>query len=253
MKKLALVPLAALSLSAVTLACLSAPLAAAPADFAAVVADPARSEDNRKLDENRMPAAVLDFAGVKRGDVVADWQAGGGYYTEMLSRVVGPRGRVYGVFNAAFYKPEAWAKVTAGRPNVLTLAAPQQSLQLAPGSLDVIFTHLVFHDLYLGTNRAGDSLPDPQGILMNWYAALKPGGVVVIADHAGPAGDTTALAKRLHRISPEVVKAEMARAGFVSVAESTMLHRSEDAHELGVFDPSLRGHTDRFLLKFRRP
>jgi predicted methyltransferase len=227
MKKLALVPLAALSLSAVTLACLSAPLAAAPADFAAVVADPARSEDNRKLDENRMPAAVLDFAGVKRGDVVADWQAGGGYYTEMLSRVVGPRGRVYGVFNAAFYKPEAWAKVTAGRPNVLTLAAPQQSLQLAPGSLDVIFTHLVFHDLYLGTNRAGDSLPDPQGILMNWYAALKPGGVVVIA--------------------------EMARAGFVSVAESTMLHRSEDAHELGVFDPSLRGHTDRFLLKFRRP
>ncbi|MDE2597520.1 MAG: class I SAM-dependent methyltransferase [Sphingomonadales bacterium] len=233
--------------------CLAAPLAAAPSDYAAVVADSNRLADNRKLDEQRLPAEVMDFAGIKRGDVVADWQAGGGYYTEMLARAVGPKGRVYGVFNSAFFKPDVWAKVTAGRPNVLTLAAPQSALQLAPGSLDMIFTHLTFHDLYLGTNRAGDPLPDPQGVLANWFAALKPGGTVIVADHIGPAGDTTAIAKRLHRIDPEAVKREMARAGFVSVAESGVLHRSEDAHELGVFDPSLRGHTDRMLLKFRRP
>jgi predicted methyltransferase len=233
--------------------CLAAPLAAAPSNYAATVADASRSAENRKLDENRLPAAVLDFAGLKRGDAVVDWQAGGGYYTEMLSRLVGPKGRVYAVFNAAFYKPDEWARVTARRPNILTLAAPAGALQLAPGSADMIFTHLVFHDLYLGTNRAGDPLPDPQGVLANWFAALKPAGTVIIADHAGPAGDTTAIAKRLHRINAESAKAEMVRAGFVYVAESDVLHRSEDRQEVGPFDPALRGHTDRFLLKFRKP
>lgn len=231
----------------------AAPAAAPASVYAAVVADATRSPDNRKQDEGRLPAAVLEFSGLKRGDSVADWQAGGGYYTEMLSRVVGPRGRVYAVFNQANFKPDVWSKVTANRPNVLTLAAPGNAMQLAPASLDAIFTHLVFHDLFLGTNRAGDPLPDPQGILANWFTALKPGGVVIIADHDGPAGDTTAIAKRLHRINAESAKAEMARAGFVYVAESGVLRRSEDSHEVGPFDPSLRGHTDRFLLKFRRP
>ena len=232
---------------------LSAPLAAAPSDYAGVIADTTRQTENRALDEGRMPAAVLDFSGIKRGDTVADWQAGEGYYTELLSRIVGPKGKVYGVFNAAFFKPDEWAKVSQGRPNVAVLAALPQALQFAPGSLDAIFTHLTFHDLFLGTNRADVALPNPQGVLANWFAALKPGGVVIVADHAGPSGDITAIAKRLHRISANAVKAEMARARFVFVAESDVLHRSEDSHETGVFDPSIRGHTDRILLKFKKP
>lgn len=242
-----------LTLGPVLWAALSAPLAAAPSDYAGVVTDRTRQIENRALDEGRMPAAVLDFSGIKRGDVVADWQAGGGYYTEMLSRIVGPKGRVYGVFNAAFFKAEDWAKVSKGRSNVAVLAATPEALQFAPGSLDAVFTHLTFHDLFLGTNRAGVALPNPQGVLANWFAALKPGGVVIVADHAGPSGDITAIAKRLHRISADSVKSEMARAGFVFVAESDVLHRNEDDHQKGVFDPSIRGQTDRILLKFKKP
>jgi len=225
---------AALPLCAMPLCTLLAtPLSAKPADYARSIADTQRNEANRKLDADRMPAEVLDFAGVTQGQVIADFQAGGGYYTELLSRAVGPRGRVYAMVNSGFFKADAWAPITQ--------------------AVDMIFTHLVFHDLYLGTNRAGEPLPDPQSILANWFAAVKPGGHVIIADHVGPAGDTTTIAKRLHRIDPEAAKAEMLRAGFVLDGESAVLHRSDDSHEVGPFDASLRGHTDRFLLKFRRP
>jgi predicted methyltransferase len=245
---------AALPLCAMPLCTLLAtPLSAKPADYARSIADTQRNEANRKLDADRMPAEVLDFAGVTQGQVIADFQAGGGYYTELLSRAVGPRGRVYAMVNSGFFKADAWAPITQARPNILLLSAPGNALQLAPASVDMIFTHLVFHDLYLGTNRAGEPLPDPQSILANWFAAVKPGGHVIIADHVGPAGDTTTIAKRLHRIDPEAAKAEMLRAGFVLDGESAVLHRSDDSHEVGPFDASLRGHTDRFLLKFRRP
>lgn len=231
----------------------ASPLAAKPADYATTIADAQRSEDNRKLDADRLPAEVLDFVGVKRGDTIADYQAGSGYYTELLSRSVGPRGRVYAVGTVEFVKPEIWSKLTASHPNVLLLTAPVNALQLAPGSVDVLFTHLVFHDLYLGTNRKGDALPDPAQVLANWFAAVRPGGHVIVADHVALPGDATATARKLHRIDPETVKSAMAQAGFVPDGESSVLRRSDDSHELLVFNPALRGHTDRFLLKFKRP
>ncbi len=241
---IALLPLAA---------AISAPLMAKPADYAPAIADNQRSADNRKLDADRLPAEVLDFAGIRQGELVADYQAGGGYYTELLARAVGRKGRVYAIETADFFKPDVWAPITAARPNVLVLTAPGNALQLAPGSVDVIFTHLVFHDLFLGTNRKGDPLPDPARILANWFAAVKPGGRVIVADHAALPGDISATARGLHRIDPEAVKAAMASAGFVLDGESAVLRRSNDDHTLRVFDPALRGHTDRFLLKFRRP
>ncbi len=230
----------------------AAPARTGPTGFGPVLADSHRSAENRALDADRLPAEVLDFAGIRRGDIVADFQAGGGYYSELLSGVVGPRGRVYALESADYVKPAIWSALTAAHTNVSLLAAPANALQLAPSSVDVIFAHLVFHDLYLGTTRSGEPLREPAAVLANWFAGLKPGGHVIVADHVGLAGDPGETARALHRIDPEVVKAAMASAGFVLESESSVLHRSDDAHVLRVFDPSLRGRTDRFLMKFKK-
>jgi len=229
------------------------PLAAAPGDYARVVADTTRSEANRKLDESRNPAAVLDFAGYEKGDVVADFMAGGGYYTELISRTVGPRGRVYALEPSSFYDAKVWDALTAGNRNVSTLVAPVAAMQLAPKSVDSVFAHLVYHDLYWESEKYKYARVEPAAVAANWYAALKPGGTLVIVDHVGPGGDTRALVEKLHRIDPATVKADMAAAGFELVAESDVLQRSDDDHSTNVFDPKVRGKTDRFMMKFRRP
>jgi predicted methyltransferase len=229
------------------------PLAAKPADYAKVVADTGRTEANRKLDESRMPATVLDFAGYERGDVVADFMAGGGYYTELISRVVGPQGRVYALEPTSFYDAKVWDKLTAGNRNVASLVAPVSAMQLAPASIDSVFAHLVYHDLYWESDKYKFARVEPSAVAAAWYAALKPGGTVVIVDHAGPAGDTRALVEKLHRIDPATVKADMAAAGFELAGESSVLHRSDDDYSANVFDPKVRGKTDRFMLKFRKP
>jgi predicted methyltransferase len=232
---------------------LSAPLLAKPADYAPAVADAARIAGNRALDEGRMPAETLDFAGIKRGDIVADFQAGGGYYTEIISRVVGPKGRVYALTQPNFYKAEVWDKLTASHPNVLPLVARGDMFQLAPRSVDVIFTHLVYHDLYWTSEKYQHPRLDVPVVLAGWFSAVKPGGHVIIADHTGPTGDPRAVVDQFHRIDPAQVKADMAAAGFVLEGESNLLQRSEDLHDKNVFDPAIRGKTDRFLLKFKRP
>ena len=229
------------------------PLAAAPGDYARVVADTTRSEANRKLDESRNPAAVLDFAGYEKGDVVADFMAGGGYYTELISRTVGPRGRVYALEPSSFYDAKVWDALTAGNRNVSTLVAPVAAMQLAPKSVDSVFAHLVYHDLYWESEKYKYARVEPAAVAANWYAALKPGGTLVIVDHVGPGGDTRALVEKLHRIDPATVKADMAAAGFELVAESSVLQRSDDDHSTNVFDPKVRGKTDRFIMKFRKP
>lgn len=231
----------------------AAPLVAAPADYAPALADSARSDANRQLDAERMPAQVLDFAGIKRGDTVADFYAGAGYYTELLADVVGPKGRIYALEQSNFYKPEPWAALTKAHPNVIPIVAPANGLVLAPGSVDAIFAHLVYHDLYWVSDKYQHPRIDVPTVLKGWFAAVKPGGTVVIVDHVGPAGDPRAVVDKLHRIDPEQVKRDMAAAGFVLDGESDVLHRSDDDHSKNVFDPSVRGKTDRFMLKFRRP
>lgn len=243
-------PLAALLLS---LPLLSGPLLAKPADYTSALADAARTAESRALDEGRMPAQVIDFAGIKRGDVVADFQAGGGYYTEILSRVVGPKGRIYAITQPNFYKAEDWAKLTASHPNVLPLVARGNMHQLAPRSIDVLFAHLVYHDLYWTSEKYEHPRMDVAAVLAGWFGAVKPGGRVIIADHVGPAGDPREVVDKFHRIDPAQVKADMTAAGFVLEAESNLLQRSGDLHDKNVFDPAIRAKTDRFLLKFKRP
>mgnify|MGYP002145408416 CR=1 FL=1 len=120
-------------------------------------------------------------------------------------------------------------------------------------SLDLIFTNLNYHDLYWESEKYKFPRVDVPPVLAGWFRAVKPGGHVVIVDHVGPAGDPREVANRLHRIDPERVKADMTAAGFVLEAESSVLRRSEDDHSKLVFDPAVRGNTDRFMLKFRRP
>jgi predicted methyltransferase len=230
----------------------ASPLAAKPADFASLLADPGRSEAQKKLDELRQPGEVLDFAGVKKGQTVADFYAGGGYFTVLLSQVVGPKGKVIGVNQANFVKPENWDKLKARYPNVEALIAPATELHLPANSVNVMFTHLVWHDLYWVDEKALHPRLDVQAELASWYWSLKKGGTVIVVDHVGPKGDPRDVVERLHRIDPDQVKADMAKAGFRLVGESKALRNSADNHEVNVFDKSIRGRTDRFMLKFRK-
>lgn len=219
-------------------------LAQAVPDYARAIADPHRSADNLAMDEGRKPADVLAFAQIRPGEAVADFGAGAGYYSELIAAAVGKKGRVIALANPKYYKAEGWDKLRAAYPNIGLIVS--DNADLAPRSVDVLFSHLGFHDLFLPGR-------DPRPVLANWFTAVKPGGRVIVADHSGPAGDTSAIAGTLHRIDQAAVSAAMTAAGFVADGSSDALRRSDDAGTLNVFDPQVRGKTDRFLLRFRRP
>lgn len=243
----------------IALALLGGALAATPLlaralpTAASAIADPSREARNRELDAARKPGEVLAFTGVKPGQVVADYFAGGGYFTELFAHMVGPKGMVYAMDPDVFNNPKDWETILKTHPNVRMLVAPVAALQLAPASVDLLFTNLNYHDLYWESLEYKFPRVDVPAVLANWFRSVRPGGFVVIIDHAGPAGDPRVVAGQVHRIDPDRVKADMAAAGFVLVAESDMLRNPADDHSKSVFDPAVRGKTDRFVLKFRRP
>ena len=259
-----LTPLILLSAAALTAPLLAKPalhkpaahkaMAAKPVDFAAMLADPLRTDAMRKLDEGRLPAAVLEFTGVKPGQTVLDFMPGGGYYSLLLARAVGPTGMVFAANPPGENDPKAWEPFAGKIPQLHVMVMEIPAMQFAPRSLDLIFTNLNYHDLYWESDKYKFPRVDVPKALAGWFTSVKPGGHVVIVDHAGPAGgNPREVADRLHRIDPERVKADMAAAGFVLESESSVLRRSEDDHSKLVFDPEVRGKTDRFMLKFRRP
>lgn len=251
-----LIPLALLGAAMLGSPLLARPAvtAAKPLPSAAWLADPLRSADMRKLDEGRLPAQVLAFAGVKPGQTVLDFMAGNGYYSLLLARAVGPKGMVFAANPPGEHNPKAWEPLAGKVPQLHVMVAEIPQMQFAPRSLDVIFTNLNYHDLYWESEKYHFPRVEVPTVLAAWFTQLKPGGQVVIIDHAGSVGgDPREVADRLHRIDPERVKADMTAAGFVFEAESSVLRRSEDDHTQLVFDPAVRGKTDRFILKFRRP
>jgi len=227
--------------------------AVSSAQIAAAVADASRSADNRKLDDGRKPDAVLAFTRLRRGDAVADWGAGDGYYSELMADAVGPAGAVYAVGIAANYDAKKWAPVLAHHANIRPLFVPGEAQALAPGSVDVIFAHLEYHDLYWSSAKYHYPVRDVDAVVRNWFVALRPGGRVIVIDHVAAGGDPRDTAGKYHRIDPARVKADFAKAGFVLDEESAALHRDDDPHTVLVFDPSVRGHTDRFILRFVKP
>jgi predicted methyltransferase len=234
--------------------CPGARAAATPPVVAAAVGDPGRPAADIARDANRHPAELVAFAGIKPGDSVADFVPGTGYFTRILSRVVGVQGQVYAITPAelAAKMPSMPAGIVAlahepAYANVKPLVEP--TAQTAQGlKLDAVWTSDNYHDIYGFFGAKSASAADA-----SIFAALKPGGVFIVIDHAGLPGSSDTAPTTLHRIDPATVKAQVQAAGFVLEAESPLLQNPADPHTDRVFAPSIKGHTDQFVFKFRKP
>lgn len=223
---------------------------AVPQYVTAAVADPARPGDDTQRDKDRKPAETLAFAGVKPGLQVIELAPGRGYYTRLLSAVVGPKGKVYTVTSPP--KPGAPpppVEAIAKDPhygNVTVLLQRAAELKL-PGNADLVWTTQNYHDFH--------NIPDVQVATINHavFEALKPGGIYFVLDHAAETGSGARDTNTLHRIDEQTVKEEVKSAGFELAGESDVLRNKADPHTAKVFDPEIRGHTDQFILKFRKP
>ncbi len=229
---------------------------AAPTPYAAAVAETGRPDSATKLDADRKPAEVLAFLGLKPGMDAADIMSGSGYWAEIMAGVVGPKGHVAAYEPDQFMEPDSaakWRQLTARRPNVGFTPYPFEAFAAAPNSFDFTIISLNYHDLYWTSEKYHIPRTDPAAFVRTLYAAMKPGGVVGIVDHVGPAGDTRAIVDKMHRIDPATVKADFEAAGFKLAAESPILRNPADDHTKSVFDASVRGRTDRFLFRFVKP
>jgi predicted methyltransferase len=222
-----------------------------PKYIAEAVADKARPAADTERDASRKPAETLAFAGVKPGDWVLELAPGRGYYTRLLSAVVGPKGQVS---NYTLTTPKA----DAPPPPIVALAADphygnvkvtlSRLMDVKPtNSFDVVWTTQNYHDFH--------NIPNIDVAAINHaiFESLKPGGIYFILDHAAEAGSGTRDTNTTHRIDEEAVKQEVKAAGFELVGESDILRNKDDPHTGKVFEPPIQGHTDQFLLKFRKP
>jgi predicted methyltransferase len=232
--------------------------ARAAADVAAGVAGPGRPKAATDLDEVRKPVEVLRFMGLKKGDHVLDYFTGTGYYADIIAKAVGPTGHVVGWNSAGFARNERIANalkdIKARNPNTAFYSSPTTAIAFAPNSVDFALLHLVYHDAYWESAQFGLPRIDPSTVVQAIWSAVKPGGTVAVIDHVAAAGgDTREVVEKYHRIDPATVRADFERAGFVLEAQSDLLRVPADDHKKNVFDPSIRGRTDRFMYRFRKP
>lgn len=226
-----------------------------PAFLSAALADPARPEADRARDANRKPGEVLMFAGLRPGMKVVDLVPGSGYFTRIFSRAVGPSGRVYA------YVPDELTAIAKGRPpsvaafvgkppygnaSMILQTLPTFS---APEKVDMVFTAQNYHDMHLSFMGPADLSVVNRRI----FAALKPGGVYLVIDHSAKAGSGLRDTEALHRIDAALVRKEIEAAGFIYEGESRVLRNPKDPLTANVFDPSIRGKTDQFVYRFRKP
>ncbi len=259
MKRFALAAFAAFALAA----CNQPPAAPTPeaprevsadaAHIVAALADARRPQEDKDRDGTRHAAETLAFARIEPGDKVADLIPGGGYFTRLFAVAVGEEGRVYPVI-----RPDGVAKefetpileVAAQYPNATMARTPYDALAF-PEPLDVVFTAQNYHDMYLTLYEMGNAA----NMNATAFAALKPGGLYIVIDHSAPAGAAleTVAETALHRIDQTRVRSEVEAAGFVFDGESEVLRNAADTRTVGVFDPAIRGHTDQFMMRFRKP
>lgn len=218
------------------------------------LAAPSRPQADKDHDADRKPAQTMMFLGVQPGMTALDAVAVGGYMTEVLSVAVGPSGKVYSQNPPAvyqlqngMYKPQVDARHANKRlPNAVRVDVDlPATAQIPPGSVDVAVTAQNFHDIYYLYSPAA-----AQQFLDVIFATLKPGGVLGLIDHVGNDGANNA---QLHRVPKQIAIDAAKKAGFVVEAESNLLAHSADDHTKAVFDPSVRGKTDQFLLRLRKP
>jgi predicted methyltransferase len=243
-----LIALAVLSIS-VSAAMQSAGAQDGAVDYAAIVAAPDRSDADRQTDQRREPAKMLAFTGVKPGMKVFDMDANAGYSTELLARVVGAGGMVYAQDSAeVMERVKDKFDVRAQKPemkNVVHVVRPfDDPIPMDVGNLDLITFFFAYHDTtYMAVDRAQMN--------RKMFAALKPGGLLVIADHSARSGDGTTVGKTFHRIEESALRSEVEAAGFKLVAEGDFLHHPEDPRDAPVFKPKVP--VDEFVLKYQKP
>jgi predicted methyltransferase len=218
-------------------------------DYEAIVAAPDRSDADRQTDVRRQPAKLLAFTGVKSGMKVLDMGAGAGYSTELMARAVGPEGHVYAQESAAVMervkdKFDIRAQNPVMKNTVHLIRNYDDPIPPEVSGLDLITFFFAYHDVtYMPADRAAMN--------RKMFAALKPGGFLVIADHSARAGDGTNVAKTLHRIEESTLRQEIEAAGFKLVAEGDFLKHPEDPRDAAVFRPAVP--VDEFVLKYQKP
>ncbi len=224
---------------------------AIPAYVTAAVANPSRPDADRATDVNRKPAETIAFAGVKPGMIVGEFYPGGGYFTRMLSSVVGAKGHVYGVENLRWDDPKADKDLLDATKGNVSIDVRAFGTVDFPKPLDLAWVTQNYHDLKIAKYGVVDTIAFDRGV----FNALKPGGVFMVLDHEAPAGsgNDIALITKLHRIEKAQVIREVTAAGFKLQAEGTFLHRDSDDHSLPIFDKQVQGHTDQYALRFVKP
>ena len=214
------------------------------------LADTART-DQQGDDARRKAAEVLAFSGVKSGNVVVDYLPGAGYWTRIFTGVVGPKGHVYAIWPAAgakYAEKSLPALQARGFANV-TAEVQATNLPTSPVPVDIFWTAQNYHDI--PNNGAGE--PALRAFDGAVFRMLKRGGTYIVIDHADAPGSGMSGTETRHRIDPAAVKAQVQAAGFKFVGESTVLRNPADDHSKPVFDPAIRGMTDQFVYKFRKP
>lgn len=223
------------------------PLAAGPGKpLAGAVASAERPEADKVRDADRRPGAVMAFAGIRPGLKVIELAPGGGYYTRLLSLALGANGKLYPRGSRISPAVEDWAK---GHANTQPAVSSADGLGV-PEAVDVVWTTLNYHDFRnakVGERNMAD-ITNAQA-----FAALKPGGVYIVNDHAAALGAPADVTTTLHRIEAATVIREVEAAGFKFESKSSVLAHPADDHSQKVFEGTVRGKTDQFLLKFRKP
>lgn len=224
---------------------------------AAAVSNSQRPAEDIAMDARRKPAQVLSFFDIEPGMTVLDLFSGGGYYTELLNSLVGEDGKVIAHTNQAYipFSGEIYQKRYLDNRllQTETVIAEVDDIQLQENSLDAVMMVLVWHDFLFADPKSGWQAIDEVSFLDKLCRAMKPGAVLGIIDHtANSDGDAEIVAEKLHRIDPQLVRDTFADSCFSLKGEAGFLGNQQDDHSLPVFDPSIRGKTDRFVFKFVR-
>jgi predicted methyltransferase len=222
------------------------------ADYGPILADPGRPAADKADDAARKPAELLEFAQVRPGSTVMEIEVGRGWMTELLSKAVGPNGKVITQNPAefAYSGPAMAARRKDGRlANVTDTTSHFDELKAPDHSVDEVLWILGPHETYFHPN--GANLGDPAKSFREIKRVLKPGGTLIVMDHAADAGAPTTIAQTLHRIDPAVAMKLATDAGFKLEAKSALLANPQDDRTKPVFQPTIRRHTDQFLWRFK--
>jgi predicted methyltransferase len=223
--------------------------------YDAAVGHPGRSGDDLKRDPIDQPAAVLRAAGIKPGMQVADFLAADGYYSELLSYVVGPKGHVLLINNPPYdkYANNAWKERIEKQhlKNVEHLSVDPAHMGLKDASLDAIVMVKVYHDLYWVDPGNWPKIDVPS-VLDQLARSLKPGGILLVVDHSAKAGSGNSDAGSLHRIDEEFMRKDFESHGFKFVSKSDFLRRPDDKRDQVSYKPPIVGQTDRFVYVFHK-